>query len=237
MEFAPPIGPDAKPPAMVEPVKAEPGPIAPASVTRSNAEAAPPAPTEAVAPEPRRLAPVLPSHRGARSTLATAPVDSTADSDVAETQGQGSTPSQKAKASLRRSAEPVTPEPQIEASRLRPAVVDVAERVQVRADVIAPLEGGKTSRPDRPQPDPPLRLEPPPAPIPPQRVNAADAQRPAGVHIGTLEVRIVLPDAAKGSALRATAAATPKQQTPLPPAPPSSARLSRGFGAFGLAQG
>jgi hypothetical protein len=79
-----------------------------------------------------------------------------------------------------------------------------------------------------------IRLEPPAAS---QTPRGTGASAPAtSVRIGSLEVRIVLPDSGKKAA--APAVAPPR---PAPPARPGTlvppVRLARGFGSFGLAQG
>jgi hypothetical protein len=73
----------------------------------------------------------------------------------------------------------------------------------------------------------------PPAPTPAPAVIKPAPTGPAGVHIGTLEVRVVTPPAApQASPLR------PRIPTRAPPSRQarSGARLSRSFGVFGLGQ-
>ncbi len=61
-----------------------------------------------------------------------------------------------------------------------------------------------------------------------------EGHRPISVRIGSLEVRIVSPDPRRGPPF----ARRPRHRSPVQAVPSSpSARLSRGFGAFGLVQG
>jgi hypothetical protein len=91
-----------------------------------------------------------------------------------------------------------------------------------------PAARGDASAPVAPQSIAPLITAPAPAPA----VKPAPAG-PAGVHIGTLEVRVIAPSATpQASPLR------PRIPTRAPPLRQarSGARLSRGFGVFGLGQ-
>jgi hypothetical protein len=106
----------------------------------------------------------------------------------------------------------VAPQPANEPERRRPAV---------RGDASAPVA---------PKGIAPLITPPEPAPMPAAKPTPAG---PAGVHIGTLEVRVVAPPATpQTSPLR------PRIPTRAPPLRQarSGARLSRGFGVFGLGQ-
>jgi hypothetical protein len=106
----------------------------------------------------------------------------------------------------------VAPQPTNEPERHRPAV------------------RGDASSPVAPQSIAPLITPPAPAPTPAAKPTPAG---PAGVHIGTLEVRVVAPPATpQTSPLR------PRIPTRAPPLRQarSGARLSRGFGVFGLGQ-
>lgn len=117
----------------------------------------------------------------------------------------------------------------------------VAGADEKRAAIVQAPEGGMGAKEKiRPQPSDATvaarRLEPlVPAPRP-APADAADGPRSAGVHIGTLEVRIVMPDARPDAVVRVPAASAPARPSPMRAAVPAPARLSRGFGSFGLTQ-
>jgi hypothetical protein len=106
----------------------------------------------------------------------------------------------------------VVPQPTNEPERSRPAV------------------RGHASSPVAPEGITPIIAPPAPPPAPAARPTPAG---PAGVHIGTLEVRVIAPPATpqtSPSRSRTPTRAPPLRQTR------SGARLSRGFGVFGLGQ-
>jgi len=231
------------PPAKIPPARPEPLAIAPVHVPRAAAPTAPPAstsePTHAEAPPSMPVPERIPD---ARTIVTTAPPALPAEAIRVEAPRLPSDPTPRAVASPRSMIpEPIPSDPLADGARARPAEASTGQRSRGRR--IDEPEGaaarGNTEVRDRSRAlEPavaPIRLEPPPA-VPPPRSRPRDGgeagHRPTGVRIGSLEVRIVSPDPAKGPAIRPAVAA------PSPPrAVASSTRLSRGFGAFGLVQG